>query len=205
MNADSIAAIESFTPNSKPYGLTFGEWTVRWWQWAHGSPKALNPVLDQTGVNANINQSGPVWFLAGTFGENNIAKRSCTLPFGKAILFPVINYEMNELENPRIRTGRDLVKHVLQDIDDIVVKQAIVDGKEVPIYRIQSDPSIFELNIDSDNCMGIRGGITKAAADGYWVFLKPLDLGQHTIYFHGACSGGTRNAAAEYCIDVHHT
>ena len=102
---------------------------------------------------------------------------------------------MNELENPRIRTGRDLVKHVLQDIDDIVVKQATVDGKEVPIYRIQSDPSIFECNIDSDNCMGIRGGITKSVCRWILGFSKASTLGQHTIYFHSACSGGTRNAA----------
>jgi hypothetical protein len=32
--------------------------------------------------------------------------------------------------------------------------------------------------------------------------LKPLFQGKHHIYFHGACSGGTRNASAEYHLVV---
>jgi hypothetical protein len=198
----AIDLVDFFTPEDKPYGLTYGKWTVKWWQWAHSSPKAINPLLDDTGVNASLNQIGPVWFLAGTFGENKIPRRSCTIPQNKAILFPVINYEMNELENPNIKAGPDLVRHVMEDIDDITVKEATIDGQVVPIYRIASDPTIFSLNINYDNCIGVSGGTTEAAADGYWVFLKPLRQGRHHIYFHGACSGGTRNASAEYHLFV---
>ena len=191
-----------FTPQNRPYGLSFGQWTVRWWQWAHSAPKAVNPLLDDTGVNAGINQEGPVWFLAGTFGENKIPKRKCRVPREKAILFPVINYEMNELENPKIKTGPDLIRHVIEDINDITIKEVTIDGQMVPIYRIQSDPPIFSLSINDDNCIGVSGGITKAAADGYWVFLRPLSMGQHHIYFHGACAGGIRNASADYHLTV---
>jgi hypothetical protein len=194
--------VEYFTPDSKPYGLTYGQWTVRWWQWAHSTPRALNPVLDDSGINASINQSGTVWFLAGTFGENKVPKRICTVPSGKAILFPVINYEMNELENPSIKTGPDLIKHVIEDIDDIIIKEATVDGNVIPVYRIQSHPPIFTLSINNDNCMDISGGTTRAAADGYWVFLKPLSLGRHHIYFHGSCSAGVRKSSANYQITV---
>jgi hypothetical protein len=191
-----------FTSDSKPYGFTYGQWTVRWWQWAHSIPKPNNPVADHTGVNAGINQGGPVWFLAGTFGENTVARRSCSIPSGRALLFPVINYEMNKLEDPHFRTGPELITHVKEDIDDIVVKEVFVDGKKLPAFRIRSDPAIFELFVAEDNCMNIKGGYTHAAADGFWVFLKPMEQGRHTIYFHGACSGGMRNAAAEYHLTI---
>lgn len=175
---------------------------MKWWQWAHGCAAGTNPVLDRTGRYADVNQNGPVWFLAGTFGEGYVPQRACRIPFGKAILFPVINYEMNELEDPSIRTGSDLIEHVSRDIDDIVVKTAFVDGKQTPIYRVRSDPPLFELNIPSDNCMGVSEGLTTAAADGYWVFLKPLGIGKHHIYFHGSCANGARTAAAVYQLIV---
>jgi hypothetical protein len=197
-----------FTPDSKPFGLTYGQWTVKWWQWALSIPKAINPVLDESGKNADVNQNGPVWFLAGIFGENavenKVPRRVCTVSSGKSILFPVINYEMNPLEKPQLSNEEELIRHVIEDIDDIVIKEALVDGSKIPIYRVRSDPLMFPLTINNDNSIGISGGTTQAAADGYWVFLKPLPSGNHNIYFHGACGGGTsiRNIAAEYKLTV---
>ena len=52
-----------------------------------------NPLLDDTGEHSFVNQNGPVWFLAGTFGEGKCPKRKCAIPAGKAILFPVINFK----------------------------------------------------------------------------------------------------------------
>lgn len=166
------------------------------------APTKVNPVLDETGEYANINQDGPVWFLAGTFGENKIPQRSCKIPAGFHILFPVINYELNPLEDPKFAPGPELVKHVVEDINDIVVMDAIIDGNRLPVFRVQSDPELFPLRILDDNPVGCKGGFTIAAADGYWVFLKPLAKGDHKIYFHGACGGGIRNATADYSITI---
>ena len=35
-----------FPVDSKPYGLTYGEWTAKWWQWALSIPKDINPAGD---------------------------------------------------------------------------------------------------------------------------------------------------------------
>jgi hypothetical protein len=198
----SSTKIECFTPEDRPYGLTYGQWTVRWWQWANSLPKAFSAVFDKTGRYAHINQEGPVWFLAGTAGENKIPERTCQLPNEKSILFPVINYEINELEIPELKTESQLIKHVIEDINDIVTKDAIVDGANVPIYRVRSDPPTFPLTIDEDNGLGIPGGHTQAAADGYWVFMKALPAGEHNVYFHGSCSGGVRTASANYHLRI---
>jgi hypothetical protein len=43
--------IELFQPDSKPYGLSYADWTARLWQWAYSIPKDVNPSYDDT---ANI-------------------------------------------------------------------------------------------------------------------------------------------------------
>src|SRR5947209_6336709 len=32
-------------PCSKPYGLTYGEWSAKWWQWVYSIPVGTNPQL----------------------------------------------------------------------------------------------------------------------------------------------------------------
>src|SRR6478609_9348552 len=61
-------ASSAFPLNSKPYGSTYGEWTAKWWQWALSIPKDINPGGDTSGKYCALKQSGPVWYLSGTFG-----------------------------------------------------------------------------------------------------------------------------------------
>jgi hypothetical protein len=194
--------IEWFTPEEKPYGISFGQWTVRWWQWAYSTPININPVADKSGINANINQDGEVWFLAGTFGEGKLVERYCSIPFNKAVLIPVINYEINRIERPDLDSDSEMVKHVTADQDDIINKEIKINDRSVPIFRVKSDPIIFPLYIHPDNYFKMNGGNTFATADGYWVFLKPIPKGNHQIYFHGSCSLGTRQITAKYHLEI---
>ena len=79
-----------FPPQSNPYGSSIPEWTTEWWRWALSIPLDQSPILDTTGAFSDVGQSGPVYNLAGTFG--GFVTRSCTIPNGKAILFPIVNY-----------------------------------------------------------------------------------------------------------------
>jgi hypothetical protein len=85
------ADLKIFPPDSKPYGLTYEEWTAKWWQWAYSMPEEGNPMVDDTGEDCANNQAGPVWFLAGTGG--GAVTRECTIPSDKGILIPIINVE----------------------------------------------------------------------------------------------------------------
>ncbi len=67
--------------HAKPYGMTYGEWSAAWWSWAVGIPAATNPILDVTGEFGDIDQEGPVVFLAGSFGAT--VERALTIPRGK--------------------------------------------------------------------------------------------------------------------------
>ena len=190
--------------DSVQFGKSFGEWTVLWWRWALETAKSINPVIDNSGKYADINQPTDVWFLAGKFvdGTRNLPNRHCRIPAGRAILFPVINCEVNTHEYPELRTDNDLITHVKKDIDSIIMRECFINGEYLPPQRQKSDPPIFEVNINKDNGLGVKGGRTNVSSDGYWIFLKPLVKGQYDIGFEGICRIGTRYSGAKYMLIV---
>lgn len=194
-----------FNSLDKPYGQTFGSWTVKWWQWAMSIPSEMNPLNDQTGENAGIKQpERDVWFLAGTWATEKLIKvpeREVTVPSDRAILFPVINCEANTIEYPYLKTDDDIINHVIQDENTIVLKEAFINDTAIPIQRVPSDPSLFPLRLldKDDNNKYID---TRASADGYWVFLKPLPKGEYKIRFGGQCESGRLSTSVNYKIKI---
>jgi hypothetical protein len=52
--------------------------------------------------------------------------------------------EMVDLDSQLLLQNRsDLIHHAISDIDNIVLRHAIVDGTSIPVYRIKSVPLIF--------------------------------------------------------------
>ena len=144
--AQSSNNLDVFTTDSKPYGLTYGEWTARWWQWANSIPKPDNPAVDNTGKNCAIDQNGPVWFLAGTFGGS--AERTCTIPSGKAILIPIFNSECSYAEFPALKSESELRSCAKSLQDKTTSLEATVDGMSIQgleKYRVASP--LFNLTI----------------------------------------------------------
>ena|SRR6266851_4713522 len=81
-------------PNSHPHGLMYGEWSARWWQYAVSVPGVDGKdVFD----GCPAEPSGHVWFLEGTTAVPP-PTRSCTVPSGRMILFPIINAEWSVVE-----------------------------------------------------------------------------------------------------------
>jgi hypothetical protein len=176
---------ELFPSYSRPYNLTLGEWTARWWQWGYSIPKNINPAYDDNGRYCVEKQSGPVWFLAGTYGHPVV--RHCDIPSGKAILLPILNSECSFAEFPKLKTLSEL-RICAKTIQDQVTKVNVsVDGMPLPHlekYRIQSPP--FNFTLPQGNILGLAANTsTQAIADGNWVFLKPLSTGTHKIMFKG--------------------
>ncbi len=63
-------------------------------------PKASNPILQEGNVDCGVGQQGHVWFLTGTFNESGVVSRTCRIPAGTALFFPVLNVECSTLEAP---------------------------------------------------------------------------------------------------------
>jgi hypothetical protein len=178
--------------NARPYGLTYGDWSARWWQWTISIPAATNPLLDATGANCAEGQTGQVWFLAGTGGGP--ATRTCTIPPGKAIFFPILNIVFGsgvfdcDPTNPGVPCDvATLRANAASIMDNPILLEAEVDGRSLQnlnAYRAFSP--VFSITHPPDSIYGVPPGTyTPQISDGYWVMLAPLSVGAHTIHFKG--------------------
>jgi hypothetical protein len=184
-------------PNATVHGKTYAEWGFSWWQWALAIPYSENPIFDMTGANQDQNQSGPVYFLAGTAGGPSVT-RTVTIPLGKKIFFPIVNVIVDYPCPPRFGfeppPGQSLsdflteVAHAIMDYPGVLDVE--VDGHHIPNltnYRATSSMMNFTGDVSMqafDPC--ITGTSQPAVSDGYWMMLGPLTPGQHTIHIHGA-------------------
>jgi hypothetical protein len=200
-NSSLVSNRQTYLPDENPFGKTWREWTAEWWKWSLSLPKGQNPITDTSGENASHNQSGPVWFLAGTFG--GLAERTCEIPAEKAIFFPISCNETSYAECPNFKTDAELRAFAKADIDQVKTIMATVDGQKLPdsdLRRLESPP--FELTLPEGNVIGAPPGKTQSNSDGYWVFLKPLPVGRHEIHFFSNCSTDALLVEARYHLTV---
>lgn len=195
-----------FNEKDKPYGKTYGEWTANWWQWALSTPKDCNGVADETGQHWKTCQpQSDVYFLAGNIAKvvKTFPHRSIRMEYGRSILLPILNCQANSLEYPHLRTHDDLIKHVVHDVQTVVKKELFINGTRIDPIHVPSEPKIFSVIISEDNAFEIDNtGLTDAAADGYWVFLKPLPRGNYAIKLEGSCESGRLYAGAFYTLEI---
>ncbi len=170
-------------PHAHHRGLSYSEWSARWWQWALAIPTDSNPLLEEGEVDCSIGQTGNVWFLGGNIGGTSV--RSCTIPSGTSLLFPIVNVIMwrpGDFETEA--EGRALGAQIIDTATNLVVQVDSVSVKNLQDYRFQSP--LFQFTVPEDNIYGIEAPLTRdGLSDGYWIMLAPLSVGEHYIHFAG--------------------
>jgi hypothetical protein len=191
-----------FTLDSQPYGVSYAEWTAKFWQWLLEQPSDNNPVNDQTGKNCANNQKDPnVWFIPGTAGGS--AERTCTIPAGKAILVSIINVMCSFATDPELKSESELRSCVKDDQDKVTSIELTLDGmnfQDLKKNRIQSP--LFNVTLPNNNIFQGEPGPTKAVSDGFWVFLKPLSPGRHELKATGVLVDFTTTGTTRFVTDV---
>lgn len=202
-------------PGSAPQPPSpLSELSAEWWQWVYSIPQPYaadtalsNPLFDTTGASCMVGQRGSVWFLAGTNGTTGPATRSCSVPEGASIFFPVINFSNINTPNCPSGTGSMDVKALqavlppaIESVKSLFVTVDTADVTKTLVKLVQSPP--FELAFPAQNVFGqnpcnphvtlapLPAGIySPVVAAGYYVWLPPLKPGSHAIAF--SASGGT--------------
>ena len=172
-------------------GVSQEEWSKRWWRWAMSFDDDESPVADRDGRFCAEGQTGPVWFLAGTYGTARTV-RSCRVPAGKTLFFPLINYVTFEPDDAD-ESCASLKKRAaeLTPAPDALVLE--VNGKRfngLAAHR-QATRRCFHITEDDD---------TRAAGNGFYVALGPLKKGRYTLNFGGILPGMSQ--AVTYTLDV---
>jgi hypothetical protein len=168
--------------------------TAQWWQLMFSIPSAVNPINDTAGTNCMVGQRGPTWFLGGSITPSPIT-RSCSVPSGEALFFPVINIvninTPGRCQQTDSATAKQLRAQIAPFIDGATDVSATVDGKAVAnIVRVQSN--VFAIALPRHNIFSIQCGekipegiYSPGVGDGFYVRLPALGVGNHTIHLQG--------------------
>jgi hypothetical protein len=203
-------AASALPVQSRPYGMTYGEWSARWWQWAFSLPNSGTPLFGTADCRAG--QSGHVWFLAGHAVGEPGPSPNCTVPAGTALFVSVINGECSNLEGSgttegELRACADFIGTLI----DPNTLSASLDGQSItglshylvesPFFSfgpLPADNLITYFCVDQgEGCPAAPAGSTGVAVGtGVYLMLNPLSVGTHTLKFHGEIP------AANYVIDT---
>ncbi|MFO0577313.1 MAG: hypothetical protein U1A78_25180 [Polyangia bacterium] len=189
-------------PTETVAGRTSTEWSVSWWQWAYAQPTTNHPLLYEGAGDfcATGQPAADVFFLGPTFGGD--AVRGCTVPANRTLVFPITvgedsNYPM---DNPQ-RTTAQLVQAAKENMDSVSSLHLELDGEPL-IGGTVSDfarfrqtasfpvvvPNIADSIVRTYFMIDFAGTIPLAVSDGYWILMRPLPAGAHTLKFSAALS-----------------
>lgn len=169
-------------------GKTYTEWASEWWKWNLQFDCSHFPLSDVNGSRQNQNQSGTVFFLSGRRGNT----LSVTVPHDATLFFPLITYYADSRT-----TGTGVEQSLTNDVTSTV---DLMDGLSLTIdgisitnlsdYKLVTPMFMYAGNADLANCYDsdITGSAEPFVAGGYFVMLKSLSPGQHTIHRVGGAS-----------------
>lgn len=190
----------------KVLGLTPSDWAIQWNQWSASIPTSVHPLIDETGAFVEVGQRGSVWFLGGVYNVSGSVTRTATIPAGKALFFPLVDVEMDNVGRPAPVTFEQMKAEAAEAVALVDPASLILTIDGTPVLdlekgRIASDE--FSYATPDGNLgqyfgqVSPRGIYAPAVTDGYWAMLKPLSLGVHTLHF-----GGTFGGSVNFTVDA---
>jgi len=198
-----------FEVNSSPYNIPYSEWAGKWWQWYVSVPKTHSPNnLDYPNHIANQtcsvfqDASSPVFFLFTPYVEEKVADRTCDIPAGKAILLPIVNAEM-DTGDPTLteNSTKGLIDTATSGNNNAVISIKLdgvtLDFNQDQKYRVLTKP--FSITLPENNLWEEKEepGTYTGVAEGYFLFLKPLSMGNHTLYYEAGTGEPNPNQYAQ--------
>jgi hypothetical protein len=127
-----------------------------------------------------------VWFWAAPDGE--VFTRTVTMPHGKAIFLSMLDVEASTLEDPPFygATAADQAAIASLFADRIADLFLTIDGRPVDDLAAcrTANPQIA-IDVPTPWIFAPVGGAGTSSGDGYYVIIKPLAIGAHTIHYGG--------------------
>ena len=193
LSAPAPVAVENpgiIAIGKKPFGKSYAGWAAAYWKWGLRIPADKNPLTDTTGEFADVNQFGPVWFVAGSLGSS--VARDIVVPRGKVLFLPVFQ----SIFGSGVYDCAPTVPGVTCDVPTLKAAAAAnlglpgqvldvtIDG--VPVQNVDGyqagSQHAFSVTYPENSVLGVPAGTYfPQVANGYWLMLKPLSPGLHTI------------------------
>lgn len=174
----------------------------RWSQWTFGIDiSIINPFtedLGQEGCDVGLQDNGRILFLAGAPRDpktGDFPLHECEVKEGTSILIPILNVICNDLVvgsplfGANEQDQRICANNVITDATLFDNLEVNIDGIEIQNlekFRIDSPAGGFEFTSVPNNVFNTPVGDGNGVSDGFWILLKNLNPGKHTISFNGA-------------------
>jgi hypothetical protein len=219
--------IDFFFKDESPFGLPYDLWVASWWNW--NGKIAVDPVTQKfVGLQQNgclVNKENSVVMLVDTAAKGQWNQK-CKISHNEGILIPIWTGECDwNSEGYNNKPHKELLDCARGFDLGKVSGQVIVDGKRVALLdvvdlnkTINAMENVPEINTrlfnltynDNNHLVGTNPtGTYPTAAHGWFVFLKPLSTGNHTIYYQNsvedtsvAGSGNLNAAELTYQMEV---
>jgi len=198
----SAAGETVIPPSQLPYGLSYEEWSAKWWHWYMSLD--TNNITYVGNPDTCFDFEPGVRFLYGA-PATTTETRDITIGKDISLFFPILGFIADNTACPvsdfTSLTGLQLEEELTNAWASVSVTTCTIDGVAVEglsnpatsIYTIISPPfsytiapkdSIIAL-VEGEDC--IPGGMTiyPAVAEGAYLMLAPLKPGRHTIAFLG--------------------
>lgn len=210
--------VDVYTVNDLPLGNYPSDWVSIWWNWN------LSILLDEwnkieSGGCVTHKESSMVMLIDTAKGD--ILNQRCAISASDGILIPIWTAECDESTPDLVNmysgnhtlcardynTGKitGLVK-----VDDRLIAELNVEDYTTKIARniIEVHTKLFNAtNPLEGHVPAAKEGTFPGVAHGWFVFLKPLPPGEHTVYYQinvipSQESGAGNNNAAEITYDL---
>jgi hypothetical protein len=183
-------------PESRVQGLTYGEWSAKWWQYVLSIPASENPLNGEIGNKCVYQQNGNVGLIAvdPLVGETI----ECEVPTGMTLFLDILSAECSSVEPDPFYGGNEEEMRECALSFTITDLQASVDGVAVENLDqyIHTSP-IFDFTLPEDNILGTTDVFSgQSVSNGAHLMLAPLSRGEHTVYLHGSVP------ELEYTVDM---
>lgn len=216
-----------FGPREKPLGKAYRQLSADWWTWALTIPNASSPLRDWTGRNCAQGQpSKGVWYLAGEFGSDVYGPpvtRACTIPHGRTLFFPVLNYfeenfycswlpnnncgwETDDVQ--RLAGGYAYLEQLTSWYPAALATQHMVveiDGTQITQLTPYITKSVdFTWQVPAlDPVYGVPNAVSRHTIDrGVYLAIDKLSPGRHHLHIVGQWHNGNNLTDIAYTLDV---
>jgi hypothetical protein len=183
------------------YGKPLDYWAQSFWQWTSTVPPDSETELDpSTNLNKCVIGFDPnqtMIFLMQAYESTFSTK--CDIPAGKPILVPLLVGECDPtVPEPRVKSGKiEDLRECAKDSDEVFYSWDVaLDGQtlfkkegntnvniQLKDKILVRNSSLFTINIPENNNFEVAAGSYPAVVDGYYLVLKPLLPGEHTLTY----------------------
>ena len=199
----SVYAVELFSKDEAPFGISYDDWISKYWNWDFSlNTDEFTPKPE----GCLINKSGSLVMLMGTHvGGSHY--QVCEISSTQGILVPLwvawcstadpghehdSDEQLTKCAREVYNLGniRSEVKVDGLPVAKLDVRMSLISGKLD--YKINSLTNVTEFYSKGFNIIlppdthqaDVNPGTWRAGSHGWWVFLKPLPAGEHKIFYN---------------------